>query len=116
MTTTPPVMDGQLAFPTLVTPERIVGATIQQRFEAFHSKNPWLLVELEKLAIQMGADRGRKMSIETLVGKIRWDYDIATKGDAFKINDHFTSRYVRLMIERHPAWADVFTLRRVRAA
>lgn len=105
-----------LDLPTLVTPERVVGATIQERFESFHALNPWVLDELEKLAVEMGADRGRKMSIETLVGKVRWDYDLATKGDPFKVNDHYTSRYVRLMIERHPEWECVFTLRRTRAA
>jgi hypothetical protein len=105
-----------LDLPSLVTPDRIVGASIQERFESFHALNPWLLTELEKLAVQMGADRGRKMSIETLVGKIRWDYDLATTGDPFKINDHFTSRYVRLMIERNPSWDSVFATRKLRTA
>ena len=101
---------------TLVTPERIVGASIQERFEEFHRSNQWVLTELEKLARQM-IDAGRtRLSIETLVGRIRWDYDLTTTGDPFRVNDHYTSRYVRLMIERNPSWDSVFTTRRLRAA
>jgi hypothetical protein len=105
-----------LDLPSLVTPDRIVGASIQERFESFHALNPWLLTELEKLAQQM-LDAGRtRLSIETLVGRIRWDYDIATRGDTFRVNDHFTSRYVRLMIERNPSWDSVFATRKLRTA
>lgn len=108
----------QLTFelPSIVTPDRVVGATIQERFESFHTLNPWVLDELEKLTQQMLDAGRRRLSIETLVGKIRWDYNLTTTGDPFKINDHYTSRYVRRMIERHPDWSEVFTLRHTRAA
>ncbi|MFF3516133.1 hypothetical protein [Streptomyces sp. NPDC002573] len=68
------------------------GQSIQQRFEAFHDPNPWVLRHLEALAADCVAKGFRR----------RWRYGEATQGDAFRLNNNFRSRYVRLPIERHP--------------
>lgn len=74
-----------LALDPMVTPVYNSDATIHERFAA-------MLTEV-----------------------LRWHHGRATVGDEFKLNNNFRSRYVRLMIARHPEWASAFTLRELKS-
>lgn len=92
--------------------------TIQQRFEQFHADNPQVYSILERLARVWINKSGRKLGIRTLWERMRWEVVLHThdaNGD-FKLNDHYTSRYVRLLIADHPEWEPFFELRRLRAS
>ncbi|MCT9003517.1 hypothetical protein [Streptomyces rhizosphaerihabitans] len=89
---------------------------LQQRFEAFHALNPWVLRHLEDLAADCVAKGFRRIGIGMLFELLRWRYGQATRGDAFRLNNDFRSRYARLLIERHPEWAHLFETRALRAA
>lgn len=94
----------------------IEGETIQQRFESFHAKNPWVYKVLVNNT-RMWVNRGHKrIGIKMLAEVLRWQYGMATVGDDFKLNNNFTSRYVRLIIAEHPEFADVFETRVLRAS
>lgn len=74
-----------------------------------------MYVALERMAQQLH-DRGRsRISIELLFAQLRWHSLIATTGDVFKLNDHYTSRYARLLLENHPEWEGLFELRRLKS-
>lgn len=88
--------------------------TIQERFETFHDTNPWVLDALEELTAEWLEHGNRRLGIRMLQEVLRWQHGMKTVGDDFKLNDNYTSRYVRLMIERNPEWADVFSLREIR--
>lgn len=92
------------------------GQSIQERFEAFHALNPWVLRHLEQLTANCVAKGFRRVGIGMLFELLRWRYGEATQGDAFRLNNNFRSRYVRLLIERHPEWARLFETRALRAA
>lgn len=92
------------------------GQSIQQRFEAFHALNPWVLRHLEALATDCIAKGFRRVGIGMLFELLRWRYGQATQGDAFRLNNNFRSRYVRLLIERHPEWVQRFETRALRTA
>ncbi|MFJ3248441.1 hypothetical protein [Streptomyces sp. NPDC086782] len=92
------------------------GQSIQERFEAFHALNPWVLRHLKALAADCVAKGFRRVGIGMLFELLRWRYGEATHGDAFRLNNNFRSRYVRLLIERHPEWARLFETRALRAA
>lgn len=101
-------MSAQLAVPT--------GDTIQQRFEQFHADNPQVLATLER-ETQRWLDLGHsRVGVGFLWERMRWVLHVEVTGPAPKLNDHFRSRYVRLMVARHPEWADVFELRELRSA
>lgn len=97
-------------------PDRIEGATIQERFEAFHELNPWVLAWMERLTREWLASGKRRLGIKMLTEILRWEHGRQTSGDTFKISNDYTSRYARLMIARNPEWADVFVLRELTAA
>lgn len=89
-------------------------ATIQAQFEAFHEFNPWVLRALEKLTADYLKRGHTRVGIGMLFEVLRWRYAAATEGDEFRLNNNFRSRYVRLLIERHPEWAPVFEVRSLR--
>lgn len=104
--------------PRLFDPDEPDDRTIQARFEAFHLANPEVFTALERLTEQW-VSRGRKrLGIGMLWEVLRWQTAMQTADPSsdFKLNDHYRSRYVRLLIARHPDWAGVFELRELRSA
>jgi hypothetical protein len=89
-------------------------ATIQERFEAFHRLNPWVLHALERLTADYLTHGARRVGIGMLFEVLRWRYTTATEGDEFRLNNNYRSRYVRLLIERHPEWEPAFEVRALR--
>lgn len=101
-------------FQPVVAPLYAAADTIQQRFEKFHAANPWVFNALVTLTRKY-ADMGRtRVGINHLVEVVRWQYAGSTKGDEFKVNDNFTSRYARLIGKEYPQYAKMFETRRLR--
>lgn len=91
--------------------------SIQERFERFHAENPAVYAELVKLA-RRARNRGHKrMGIEVLFGALRWRrYMATTDPSGFKLNDHYTSRYARLIMELESDLAGFFETRTLKSA
>lgn len=101
----------------LVIPEREPEATIAERFDAFHEVNPWVADAMEALIADWLSHGHKRASTKWAIEIIRWQYGRETTGDqGFRLNSDFTSRYARLLIERHPSWADAIHTRQLRAA
>lgn len=105
-----------LDLPDLVTPDYAEGLTLQQRFEAFDAANPHVFVALEALA-QDWFDAGHSsLGISMLFETLRWQAGIQTRGDAYRLNNDFRSRYARRLIEAHPSWDGAIRTRALTAA
>ncbi|MGX1668638.1 hypothetical protein [Streptomyces sp. NPDC055400] len=90
------------------------GVSIQERFESFHQFNPWILEQLEALTADC-TERGlRRIGIGMLFEVLRWHYGRATRGEPFKLNNDFRSRYVRMLVDRRPEWSGLFETRELR--
>lgn len=92
--------------------------TIQERFEDFHATNPWVYDELCRLA-RLVQERGhRRIAIDYLFGYLRWTQLMrpVDPGQPFKLNDHYRSRYARLLMEQEPDLQGLFEVRELRAA
>jgi hypothetical protein len=91
--------------------------TIEERFAAFHAANPDVYDELVRLARRARARGHRRMGIELCFGALRWNRLMQTTGErGFKLNDHSTSRYSRLIQEQEPDLAGFFETRELRSA
>ncbi|MFD4394375.1 hypothetical protein [Kitasatospora sp. NPDC058478] len=96
-------------------PQSTQGASIQERFEHFHSVNPWVLTELERLTAECVEAKFAKVSLGMLFELVRYSYGRATLGDDdFRLNNDFRSRYARLLIDLHPEWAPRIEVRALR--
>ena len=100
-------------------------ATIQERFELYHAANPHvyaMYIEYTKQLLRLGH---RRISPQFILERIRWEMTtgtVPTKGSGwhaaggkpFKINDHFSSRYARLLIKQYPRLGSVFETRTIK--
>lgn len=90
--------------------------SIETRFRAFHQANPGVYAELVDMARQMQARGYQRIGIELIWSAFRWNRMMRTTADeyGFKLNDHFRSRYARLIMRTEPDLADFFHIRTLR--
>lgn len=91
--------------------------TIQEHFEQFHRTHPEVyhaLVTYTRDARRAGRER---IGVRMIWERMRWY--LAIERDAtedYKFNDHYPSRYARLIMDQEPDLAGVFETRRLRRA
>ena len=91
--------------------------TWQERFEAFHSKNPHVYTILVDLAREAKRRGHARMGLELLYCIARWErrFETTDASSSFKINDAYASRYARLIMEQEPDLVEFFPIRRLRS-
>lgn len=92
--------------------------TIQARFEEFHRKNPMVYQELVKLCRQWRKRGNATMGIRMAWEVMRWNILMSitrVQADDFKLNDHYHSRYARMIMEQERDLEGIFELRELRA-
>lgn len=97
-----------------VRPQTERGATIAERFEAFHQANPQVFAMLRSLALGTKARGVRKWSIKAAFELLRWQYALQTRGEEYKLCNDYHSRYARLLMERVPELDGFFETRELR--
>jgi hypothetical protein len=91
--------------------------TIQERFERFHRCNPWVYEQLRHRAHELLNRGHRKIGIKMLFEVLRWQYYMQTfDPSGWKLNNNFTSRYARLLMEKDPALRNAFETRTIKSA
>lgn len=90
--------------------------TIQRAFEKFHAAHPEVYAALVRAAQKLLDQGRRRYGVRKLWEQFRWELPMKHSCREFKLNDHFHSRYVRMLIDEHPKFAGMFELRRLRAA
>ena len=95
-----------------------IGATIDDRFHDFHQRNAWVYTALETMTAELVAAGQRRVGMKMLVEVLRWRYFRQTfdRSSPFRLNNSYTSRYARLLVQNHPEWHGVFETRRLHTA
>lgn len=88
--------------------------TIQERFERYHREHPEVYRLLVNLARQAHA-RGKRVGIKCLFEIVRWNFWIRRGDEGFVLNNDFTSRYGRLIMQREFDLRDYFETRELKA-
>lgn len=90
---------------------------IEAAFRKFHTDNPHVADKLEKMAAEWFASGHDHVAIKMLWEALRWQEGIRVAAvDTFRLNNNYTARYARLLIERRPEWASRIKTRELRAA
>jgi hypothetical protein len=90
--------------------------SIYSRFLAFHKANPHVFEALKRMTRE-AHDAGHIVGIRCFWEVLRWDVirnTVRIEGE-FKLNDHYTTHYARLIMESDPNLHGFFELRRIRA-
>lgn len=91
--------------------------TIQERFEAYHAAHPEVYAHLLHLAVNLRRRGWKHYGIRTLWETMRHNFDVQRdEGEAYKLNDQYTSRYARLLMESTPELEGFFEVRELRAS
>ena len=88
---------------------------LDRQFHEFHRTNPVVykaFMDSAMEAFQAGVPR---VGAKAIVERIRWDHMIRTRGDSFKINNSYVSRYVRLAVKECPYLSSMFEMRGLRS-
>ena len=87
---------------------------IDVAFRHFIYRNPDVVRRVVALAFELKSAGNEKASMETIFGKLRWE-ECFKSGEQFAINDHYSSRMSRLVMQLEPALDGFFTTRVLRA-
>ena len=96
-----------------------LGDSIQERFERFHEQHPEVYDYLVKTARELHSRGRTHFGIRALWERARWYFTFEynpCKAEDYKFNDHFHSRYARLIMQREPDLKGLFEQRRIRTA
>jgi len=88
--------------------------TIDKQFIKFHQDNPHVYDEIKKYADQIWQAGHRQFGMKAIFERIRWDAAFGTSGVPFKINNNYTSRYVKLLERDHPRVGGFFRVREIK--
>lgn len=91
--------------------------SINVRWAQFHSEHPEVYVELVRLARQAKAVGRQRIGVRMLWEVMRWNFALqrGSTEDEFKLNDHYPSRYARLIMRSEPDLAEIFEVRELRS-
>ncbi len=87
---------------------------IQAAFEAYHAEHPEVFELFRKFALEAKQSGREAFGAKAIFERIRWHYMVNNKaGEEFKVNNNFTSRYVRLLEETDPQFIGFFKKRKL---
>jgi hypothetical protein len=91
--------------------------TIQERFEAWIERHPDIYAEFKRIATTLRGKRSR-YGAKAIAEVIRYERIMSGKDDTepFKINNIYTSRLARKLMEEDERFADFFETRELRSA
>ena len=101
--------------PAIVRPKVVKGASLQERFEAFHRANPAVYAALKRLALDMRRKGVRRYGIGGLFELMRWSYAVQTQGDEYRLNNDYRSRYARMLMNDVADLAGFFEVRELQS-
>jgi hypothetical protein len=102
----------------MIPPPRPPRDEMTERFLEFHAANPRVYGALVRFAFEAQAAGYEKYGLSDLMGRVRWELQVVDRdprgdvGDDFKINDHYSPYYARLIMNRHETLRGMFDLRR----
>ena len=92
--------------------------SIQERFERFDAQHPEIYQEFRHIAQDL-LRRGRKhYGSKAILEVIRYHRILSGKSEreVFKINNNYSSRYARKLVDEDERFADFFELRELKSA
>jgi len=88
-------------------------ASIDARFSQFHRENPHVYAALLDIVTRARQQGYQRWSMKGVFEVLRWEWSISTTDPDFKLNNIYTSRYARLLMQKHPELEDFFETRRI---
>ena len=83
----------------------------KKKWWAWHKDNPQVWKKFEEYTLQAIESGRKKYSQWAVINRIRWNAEVETKGEEFKISNDYICFYARLFHARYPDYNDFFSLK-----
>ena len=87
---------------------------LDERFIEFVHENPWVMRRLTELAFEWKRRGFDHFSMDMLFHQLRIERWTADGNDQFKLNNSYTSRAARLLMQTNPELSDFFATRQLK--
>jgi len=92
------------------------GKSIDESFRDFHQKNPHVYKHFKDYFEMLHHRKGwQRVSAKLIIERVRWEIWSSADSLDFKINNNYTSRYVRMFIKDYPQYEHCFELRSLKS-
>jgi len=88
---------------------------LDDRFWRFHEANPQVYRQLRRLAFEAVRKGRNKIGMKMLFEVLRWEVWMQTEGEDWKLNNSYTSRYARLLMDQERDLAGLFETRMLKS-
>ena len=88
-----------------------IDSELLARFKKYHTENPHVYKLFMQYVNQLRSAGRDRYSAWAIINRIRWDYDISTTGDPFKISNDYIALYARLAYYHNPDLKEFFVMR-----
>ena len=82
-----------------------------EAFLKFHGQNPRVWGLFEEFALECVRKGFKHYSADAIMHRVRWETDVVTEGDTFKVNNNYVTYYARMFHTNHPEHSTFFKLR-----
>lgn len=90
--------------------------SIDARFRAFDRAHPEVFRLFRKYAEDIRVCGQERYSADAILHRIRWHYHIERGERDFTVNNDYSSRYARLLMQVDPSFVGFFEVRELRSA
>jgi hypothetical protein len=84
------------------------------KFERFHRTNPMIYDMFKRFATRLRERGARRASAWLIMNRIRWEVNVETYGDDFKICNNYFALYARLFVTEHPEQLGFFKFKQMK--
>lgn len=87
---------------------------LEDDFWRFHWANPVVYQVFSRFALEAALRGRRKFGVAAIWERMRWELNLATDGDEYKLNNNYPAFYARLWMADNPQHQGLFSLREQR--
>ena len=81
---------------------------LKQRWWHWHNENPHVYDLFEQFTFEAINKGHKKLSAWLIINRVRWETDVVTTGNEFKISNDYIAFYSRLFMSKHPQYEGFF--------
>jgi hypothetical protein len=89
--------------------------TLDDKFFQYHDNNPHVFKLFVRFAREAKNAGFKHYGMHTIMHRVRWHINVETNDeDGYKMNNNYSSRYARLLMQKHPEeFEGFFNLRKL---
>mgnify|MGYP006430919733 FL=1 len=88
--------------------------TLKQQWWEWHKENPHVYALFERFTLRAISKGKTRLSAWLVVNRIRWETDVETSGDDFRISNDWIAFYARLFMALNPQYDGIFVTKKMK--